>query len=236
MTSVPKKTLLKALAFKGEARLPPIYFYNPAEPYLPTLLNGFITDTLSIKNQPVSDIYFIGEAKSPPLNFTFRCLAREWEVKDNILIYSKPFGKLVKGEMHYEDEALKPIIFDSTINAISISPEGETPRWALYVSTFKGIYEIRFSEDKPVIRRLLSTSACGCIGVTTLERNMDNIPAGTQVCIIPTKVGVYLYTESGGEALTPHKPDILKDIPCVHLAMKVDDYGQYLLLLTAPIK
>lgn len=230
------RILLKALAFKGEARLPPIYFFSPIEPYLPLLINGFVGDTLSIKNQSVSNIYFIGEAKTPPLHFTFRCLAREWEVNGNTLIYSKPFGRLIKGEMHYEDETLKSIIFNSTINAISISPEGETPRWALYVSTYKNIYEIRFSEDKPVLRRLFSTSACGCIGVTTLERNLDNIPAGTQLCIIPTKVGVYVYTEEGGKALTSHKPDILKDIPYVHLAMKVDDYGQYLLLLTAPIK
>lgn len=231
-----RRDLLKAFGFRGEAKLPPYHIFNQQEPYVPSLINGFITDDFTIKNQSISDIVFIGKAKVPPLHFTFRALAREWEVKDNILIYSKPFGKLIKGDLHFQDESLKPIIFDSLINAVSISPSGETPRWGLYISTYQGVYELRFSGSKPVISRVIDASACGSIGVFTLEKSTEDLVAGTQVCVIPTKVGIYLATSSGIKILTPQESDVLKDIDYVHIALKNDTYGQYLLFLTAPYK
>jgi len=232
-----KQVLLRTYKFSGEAELPPTYTFSEETPFSPLLINAFPTDVLSLKQQPVSDLTFIGEAHVPPFrDFTFRGLGREWLVDGNLLYYSKLFGSIASGGYHFEDESLRPIIFDSMVKALSINPDGETPRWALYISTVKNVYLLTFSSDAPVVKKIISSPACGGIGVTVLEKPMGEIPAGTQVVVIPTHRGIYIASENNIRELTPQHSNILQEFDYVHVATKVDKYGQYFLFLCAPKK
>jgi len=231
-----RRDILKCFNFMGEAQTIPTHIFSAKSPVCPLVVNSFPTDQLSLKQQLVSNLQFIGESRPIPIrNLRFRCLGMEWMVYDNLLYYSKPFSSLAFGDYHYNDETLKPLIFNSMITHASVSPSGETPRWGLYISTKSAVYFVSFESTKPAIKRLLFAGALG-IGVVTLEKPIKEIPSGTQVVVVPTKQGIYLFTESGSMNLTSHHPRLLNAVDKVHIATKVDEYGQYFLFLFAPKK
>ena len=199
------------------------------------LINGLPTDSGSLKAQQLTGLEFIGEASTPPLYANFICMGSEWLVDKNRLYYSPPFTPLnLSGGEHYEDDSIRPITFKHLINAVSVSPNGLTCKWALYVSTVEAVYELRFSGDKLQVQRLINAPALGSIGVGFLTRGMgEEIPSGTQIVVIPTAKGIFIATEGGMTQLNPSHPNVLEDFDYVHIALKAGAYGQYLVFLDA---